>query len=237
MLESVHAVSRPGTIVMRPVVAVTRAADTSADSFERYLRALRDAGAEPVPLEPGQAAPPQAAGILLTGGGDVNPARYGQPPHPATAKINDARDEMEIALARRAYEEDIPLFAICRGMQVLAVALGGTLLQDIPAHRGSGAANPEVLHAVDVAPASMLACVTGQERIEQVSSSHHQAVAQPPECLEVSAWSQDGIIEAVEAPGKRFVLGVQWHPERMPGRRDQEALFSAFVRAIGGPQE
>jgi len=229
MLESAARRFRLGSVTMRPVIAVTRAPDTSAETFEHYLRALREAGAEPVPLLPGEEPPADTAAILLSGGGDVNPARYGQEPHPATAKINDARDEMEIALATRAYQEDIPVLAICRGIQVLAVALGGTLLQDIPDHRRAG--NPTVLHGVNAKAGSLLARILGRERVEQVTSSHHQAVAGPPESLEVTASSDDGTIEAMEAPEKRFLVAVQWHPERMPDRPEQRALFSSFVRA------
>jgi putative glutamine amidotransferase len=224
-----------GATKMRPIVAVTRAVDTSAESFERYLRALTDAGAEPAAVAPGDRLPDGAAGILFTGGGDVNPAAYGEHPHPATAKIDDARDEMEMGLARRAYEEDVPVLAICRGIQMLAVAMGGTLLQDIANHRG--AEKPEVFHAVRVEEGSLLQRSLAQARLERVSSSHHQAVNRPPEPFKVVAWSEDGIIEGMEAPGKRFIVGVQWHPERTPDWPEQRALITSFVAAAGGIRE
>ena len=210
-----------------------------------YIRAVQDAGGIPLLLPPHLGADVRAAlwerldGLVLTGGGDIDPDRFGEPRHPKTDDIAPARDELELDLTRRALDEDVPLFAICRGIQILNVALGGTLLQDLPSERPSASAHSqreprhEATHAVKVmGEGTRLGRVLGSLEV-QVNSMHHQAIDQLGFGLREVAWAPDGIIEGVELPGDdRFVLGVQWHPEELVGH-DQGArnLFSAIVDA------
>ena len=210
-----------------------------------YIRAVQAAGGIPLLLTPHFTPEVQAAlwqrldGLVLTGGGDIVPARFGEAPHPAVADVSPARDELEIGLTQRAVADDVPLFAICRGVQVLNVALGGTLVQDLPSEwpnalpHSQKAPRHEPSHAVKVmGEGTRLGRVLGALEIE-VNSMHHQAIKRLGEGLRDVAWAPDGVIEGVEMPGEeRFVLGVQWHPEELVGH-DQAArnLFAAIVDA------
>jgi gamma-glutamyl-gamma-aminobutyrate hydrolase PuuD len=172
--------------------------------------------------------------LVLTGGGDVEADRYGQQADPHCTGANVARDELELALLDAAFDRDLPLLAICRGMQVLNVGLGGSLVQHLPERVGTILHQPrpgafgEV--AVTTAEGSEVRRVLG-ERLK-VLCSHHQAVATLGERLVATAWSEDGVIEAVELPGHRFAVGVQWHPEESGDVRLFEALVTvARVRA------
>lgn len=179
-------------------------------------------------------------GILLPGGGDVRPSVYGQETHPATDNIHDDRDAIEIQLTQWAVEDNLPLFGICRGHQVMNVALGGTLVQDIPSQIGEktphNITEPRSYraHAVEVDPSSRLASILGGTRF-QVNSLHHQGIqmAAPDAC--VTAYAPDGVAEALEVPDKKFVLSVQWHPEDFY-REDpaMQRLFRAFIEAASG---
>ena len=179
-------------------------------------------------------------GVLLTGGDDVDPARFDEAPHEKTAGIDLLRDEVEIQISQWAAQDDKPLFAICRGIQVLNVALGGSLVQDIPSqcaspltHNGNyyGPRRDEVHHTVWVEPDSHLAGILGSGDVG-TNSFHHQAAGRIAPGLVVTARSSDGVVEAVEMPGRRFLLGVQWHPEEMTlQREDMQRLFSEFVAA------
>jgi len=216
-----------------------------------YTRAVRQAGALPVLLPnlpravDADALLARLDGLLLSGGGDIDPACWGEPRHPALGHVDPARDAFEIALLRAALRRDLPVLGICRGIQVMAVAAGGDLWQDIPAqlpdnigHNQSGARH-EASHAVAVAPESRLARMLGvrggaddnSSRI-RVNSIHHQAVRQCGTAFVPAAWSDDGIIEALIAPDARWMVGVQWHPEDMASRDSaQRRLFAEFVRA------
>jgi putative glutamine amidotransferase len=210
-----------------------------------YIRAVQAAGGIPVLLTPHFTPEVQAAlwrrldGLVLTGGGDIEPARFGEAAHPTVYEVSPARDDLEIGLTRRAVAEAVPLFAICRGIQVLNVALGGTLVQDIPsaipdalAHSQT-APRDEPTHPVKVmGEGTRLGRVLGALEVD-VNSLHHQALGRLGEGLRDVAWAPDGVIEGVElASDERFVLGVQWHPEELVGR-DQAArnLFAAVVDA------
>lgn len=199
-----------------------------------YLDALRLAGAEPLPLLPGD-TPDGLKGLLLSGGTDVDPARYGQTRDASVPSIDPARDEFEAALVVRALQDGLPVLAICRGMQLLNVALGGTLIQ----HLGDGnihrripdepAGNHSAVHDAAIMPGSRLAAALGVERLA-VNSRHHQAVDRPGDGLVVTARSDDGIPEGMELPDYRFVVGVQWHPEdRVHVSPPDLALFRAFL--------
>jgi putative glutamine amidotransferase len=210
-----------------------------------YIRAVQAAGGIPLLLAPHFTPEVQAAlwqrlsGLVLTGGGDVEPARFGETPHPTVYEVAPARDELEIGLTRCAVSEAVPLLAICRGVQVLNVALGGGLIQDIPSAmpdalpHSQTAPRSEPTHRVKVlGEGTRLGRVLGTLEVE-VNSLHHQAIGRLGEGLRDVAWAPDGVIEGLElADDERFVLGVQWHPEELVAR-DPAArnLFAAIVEA------
>src|SRR4051794_1631605 len=172
-------------------------------------------------------------GLVLAGGADIDPASYGAEPHRCTTNTRPERDAVEIALARRALEGDLPMLGICRGMQLLNVALGGTLIQHLPDdvghtdHRRSLGTFDNADHDVRLAPGSVAARAAGELR-HATKSHHHQGVDRLGEGLEASGWSVlDELVEAIEVPGRRWVLGVQWHPEADPSSR----VVSAFAEA------
>jgi len=179
-------------------------------------------------------------GLLLSGGGDVLPSIYGEAAHRNYSAAEPGRDEYELELARRAVEADVPLLAICRGIQVLNVARGGSLVQDIEDQIGTSVNHTireppvTIAHEVWIAEGSLLARVMG-ERLEgdtcQVNSRHHQAPKTPGAGLVVSATAPDGVVEAIEDPSRRFCLGVQWHPENFYRTGEFRELFEAFIEA------
>ncbi len=198
-----------------------------------YVRSVTAAGGVPVILPVGGDAAGQVAsvdGLVLTGGPDVDPERYGAEPHEATVPATPGRDEHETALAAAATAAGIPILAVCRGLQLLNVARGGTLVQHLPdvlGHLGHGPA-PGVFgrHPVTVGKGSHLAVALGDGQVV-VESHHHQAVDVPGQGLEAVAWAPDGTPEAYEDPAAAFIVGVQWHPEE----GDDPALFVALVAA------
>lgn len=209
-----------------------------------YLEALWRAGGDEAVVAPRLMTEADAVaylsrfdGLILVGGGDVDPARFGQDRHPKTYGVFEASDSLEIALAKAALELRIPSLFICRGMQILNVALGGTLLQHIPEDASYGdhgqPGHGNALHAVDVVPGSLLAKTQGgRDRIADCWSYHHQAVDQLGQGLTVSARSSDGAIEGVELndPGQ-WAVAIQWHPERTAASDPaQQALFDELVR-------
>lgn len=233
---------------MRPTVGITAGVDDQGFYSLRpeYVRAAEAAGATPFVIAPGPPARARESldhvdGLLLSGGADIDPALYGAAPHPATSGVRRERDEAEIALAQEAVRRDLPVLGICRGQQVLNVAFGGTLVQDIPTevpspseHRPAGVERWQVAQEVTVLPGTRLREILGQERVT-VNCRHHQSVAEPGRGLEISARAAlDGVVEGLEAPGARFVVAVQWHPEAFWNRRPSfQPLFEAWVRAAG----
>ncbi len=207
-----------------------------------YVAAVREAGGEPVIIEgetPAEAVTATIDGLVLTGGGDVDPARYGEPRHATVAGVDARRDAIEIALVRHAIAADRPLLAICRGLQVLNVAEGGSLVQDIPSAM-PGALNHSVrlpragtAHPITVSAGSRLHAVLeshlSEGRTCGVNSRHHQAAARIAAGFDVSARSSDGIIEAIERPASRFCLAVQWHPENFWRTGEFQPLFAVLV--------
>ena len=171
-----------------------------------------------------------ADGLLLTGGVDVDPARFGQEILNDTVHIDQDRDALELQLIEKYWKTGKPALAICRGLQVLNVAFGGTLIQDIPTWCGAThTAGAE--HPVAVREGSLLNRLTGGTEL-MVNSYHHQAVKELGKGLEIMAYSEDGLIEGVYMPESKFVLGVQWHPERISEVDEQaQKLFAAFVDA------
>jgi putative glutamine amidotransferase len=206
----------------------------------RYEFALRQVGIEPVRIFPGVAVDLDSLdGLVLTGGTDINPCRYGRERDSHTEDPDDERDEMELQVLKQALAANMPVLAICRGMQLFNVAHGGTLIQHLDAadlHSQSlPVAKPgchDAVHAADVAPGTQLAAVVGVGKL-QINSRHHQAVDRVGEGLVISAISTDGVIEAVERPGAHFAVAVQWHPEdRILVSEADRKLFEAFARAM-----
>lgn len=207
-----------------------------------YLRALEAAGGVPLLVAPQasratvEAIVAAASGLILTGGADIDPARYGQQPHPTVSGTSPERDATEALLVRLAFERGLPVLAICRGMQLLNVALGGTLVQDIPSQVPNALAHAQeaprgtATHDVRVEPSSALAKVLGCERA-RVNSMHHQAVDQLGEGLVPVAWAPDGVVEGLELPG-RPVLGVQWHPEDLHATEPHAAALFRWLCGV-----
>jgi putative glutamine amidotransferase len=177
-------------------------------------------------------------GLLLSGGGDVDPARYGVLPAPEAFGFDPGRDAFEVALVRAAVRASLPLLGICRGCQVLNVALGGSLVQHIPSVTGRNHCEKDrdtvPVHEVHVTPGSLLAGVVGATHVE-VNSLHHQAVDRLGDGLQAVAWSDDGVVEGIESVICDNLLGVQWHPELLPGRPAHERLFDWLVTEAARP--
>jgi putative glutamine amidotransferase len=183
-------------------------------------------------------------GLVLAGGEDVAPARYGEPPHPSVVDVDPARDEFEIGLIAEARRRGLPILAICRGIQVLNVACGGTLVQDVPSqvkgaleHRLAVPPHEpySLAHEVWLDKDTLLANLM-RERLSDtdscdVNSRHHQAVRQVAAGFAVSATAPDGVVEAIEDPSARFCLGVQWHPENFWRTGEFRPLFEGFLEA------
>jgi len=207
-----------------------------------YVRSLADAGASPVILpvqeereETLDALVRRLDGLVLTGGPDVDPARYGAEPHPRSQPPRLERDERELALIGAAERRGLPLLAICRGMQLLNVAHGGTLVQRLPEVVGHDEHNPTPgefsNHSVRVEPGCSLHRALGWDT-RDVPTHHHQGIERLAHGLSAVAWAEDGTIEAIEDPAKPFVIGVQWHPEADDNRAVFEALVEAATRVL-----
>ncbi len=179
-------------------------------------------------------------GVLLAGGGDVAAEEFGEEQHPKSHRPNKLRDRMELRLTQFALEKDLPLFGICRGLQVMNVALGGTLFQDIPdqkpseiLHDDRSGKRKDPAHHVVIHEKSVLHSILRAERFE-VNSFHHQAIKKLGTGLIPTAWAEDGIIEGIELPGRSFFLGVQWHPEEYwDSPSPFRSLFHALIEASG----
>ena len=224
---------------MRIVVTLDRDADVSETND--YVRSLVAAGvprrsiAVVTPLSPD---PGPFDALLLGGGGDVDPARYGRVRiDNGTVEVDPERDAIDFRLFEDARRAGAPVFAICRGLQVVNVAFGGTLVQDIPSERPSAVVHQRARdektrrdHAVAVAARSLLAAIAGPGE-PSVNSRHHQAVEDLGRGLSVTAVAPDGLAEAIESRGDPWLLGVQWHPENLLGDAISERLFAEFLRA------
>jgi putative glutamine amidotransferase len=224
------------TPTTRPVIAM-------AWPKPDYEAAVREAGGDVRVIAPQSDPLPGAidgaAGVVLTGGVDVDPQHFGETAHP-TVEIDATRDAYELALARFALDRDLPVLAICRGAQVLNVAAGGSLIQDIPSARPDALSHDvepktAVAHEVDVVPGSTLARLLARDldasHRAAVNSRHHQAIARVAPGFVVSAVAPDGVIEAVEMPGACFCVAVQWHPENFWQSDRFGGLFRGLVAA------
>ena len=175
-------------------------------------------------------------GIVVTGGGDLPPSAYGCKPHPKLGSVIEERSRLELELCRQAVNADRPYLGICAGMQVLNVAMGGTLWQDLPSEKPGpiqhgGNSSLDLVHRVHLRGDSRLRSILGMDDLE-VNSTHHQAAREVPAIFKIAAEAPDGVVEAIEAPAKRFVIGVQWHPEQITGKApEEERLFAAFLQA------
>ncbi len=212
-------------------------------TYEEYCDAILSCGGAPVIIPVSQDIDSfrtilgRLDGLLLSGGPDINPKFYGEQPLPELGEVDEGLDRMEFQAARLAFRKDLPILGICRGIQTLNVSQGGTLYQDIPAQvqdsiGHSQKADKRVLtHSIQIEEKSLLHFIFRKKEV-WVNGKHHQAVKDLAPGLTVSAWATDGVIEAVEHPLKRFVLGVQWHPEGT-WKNDiySKRLFKAFVRA------
>jgi putative glutamine amidotransferase len=241
----------------RPLIGVTTSEVRLADQHEqtpqgepprremalglRYLQAIEEAGGLPVvipPVGPEAIAPllENLSGLCLSGGPDIHPDAYGGEPSAELGPTWPDLDRFELALARQADARRLAILAICRGAQALNVARMGTLFQHVPARFGGSVKHrqegygPRPAHPVTVERGSTLARSLGTTTLE-VNSYHHQAADSLGRGLRAVAWSPDGVIEGIEAPGRDFAVGVQWHAEAMTERPEQLALFRAFVDA------
>lgn len=239
---------------MRPVIGITcsltaSAIGDSAHSLERnivardYAGAIEHAGGTPllIPHVGNLECIDQYLGVLdglvLSGGGDIDPLLFGQEPHRNIGSVDRIRDEMEFQLTQKALHQDLPILGICRGIQMLNVAAGGTIYQDIAAempqptlcHSQTGA-GWYASHTIDILPDTRLLQVFGSP-IARVNSYHHQAVRDIAEGFIVTAKAKDNVIEAIESPSHRFALGVQCHPELMWEQHPEAlSLFTAFLK-------
>lgn len=211
-----------------------------------YLKAIEAAGAIPVILPPGSEKNDLAVlaeafdGFLFTGGPDIHPFYFGEETHPRCGNVSPLRDTMELSLVSLVLKRKKPILGICRGVQLLNVALGGNIYQDIPgqfpAERPIAHQQPFAYdipsHTVNIVPGTLLAKVSGHNSALKVNSMHHQAVREPAPGLSVSGYASDRLIEAIEKPDYPFFLGVQWHPEYLR-RQDPAAagIFNEFVAA------
>lgn len=227
-----------------PVIAITPCA-----KIHDYEESIRRAGADVRVLDRAVDKPEDVVasvdGVLLPGGGDILPSIYGQPAHKTFSAAEPGRDDYELELARRAVDADLPLLAICRGVQVLNVACGGSLVQDIPDELGTTVNHVlrepphAIAHDVWITEGTLLDTLM-RDTLETdtcpVNSRHHQAPMSLGTGLVASATAPDGVIEAIEDPGKRFCLGVQWHPENFYRTGEFRSLFEGFVEAASRPR-
>ena len=227
---------------MKPVIGigadiVPNGTRDRAFAYTTYVEALKRAGAIPVVIPP---QPENATdlldmldGLVLAGGFDCDPSSYGEEPHESLEVMDPRRQTNDLALAKLAWERNVPTLGICLGLQVMNVARGGTLIQDIASQcEGSldhhSDPSSRIRHDVDVIAGTKLAGIIGEGR-KNVNSSHHQAVRESAPSMRVSAMAPDGIIEGLEDPGHPFYVGVQWHPEDMGGEETATKLFDAFT--------
>jgi len=238
---------------MRPLIGITclwdePTLDTHAPRFghnQAYARAVAAAGGLPLllPLLTGddllREIYDRLDGVLLSGGHDVHPAHFGEELHPKTVLVPPASDEVELTLARWSLDEGKPVLGICRGHQVLNVAAGGTLYQDLPSQYPASidhTTKPDrprglPVHTITPVPGTRLAAIIGPDPLP-VNTSHHQAVRDLAPAFVASAWASDGVLEGLERPGEAFCVGVQFHPEEMWQQEPRAlALFRALVEA------
>ncbi len=224
---------------MKPIIGINcdlTEGETSGASLRReYYEAIKRAGGMPVLFAPLEEVKDierllgQLSGLILSGGRDIWPVRYGEIMHEKTHPVSAERDAFDFKVVKQALNMDMPVLGICYGAQLLNVALGGSLIQDLPSQRPSPIChNSETGHKINVEPGTCLHKFLQTEELT-VNSTHHQAIDRLAEGLRVSARAEDGVIEAIESIRHSLVIAVQWHPERMSSDSAQEQLFKAFV--------
>lgn len=230
--------------MIRPLIGLTLSDTSNANlDFNKYIEAIQAAGGD-IKVIPNNSTVNEldefrriCDGILLSGGGDIDPLLYRQQRHPATHSINLKRDRLEFRLALLALDSDWPILGICRGHQMLNAALGGTLFQDIPTDYTSDIRHQEAdlypAHSINIEISTKLHQILDQDSI-QVNSRHHQAVQDLAPELRVTARSSDGLIEGIEHPGHRYFIGVQWHPENLQDHEEHKRIFESFIAAAAG---
>jgi putative glutamine amidotransferase len=233
---------------MRPVIGITSYAEevtwgawveAAALVPLAYVRAIEKAGGRPLVVPPSEEAIEETLGvldgILFSGGSDLDPELYGAELHPETTGVREERDRAEMALLTAALERDMPVLAVCRGSQVLNVALGGDIVQHLPeivGHEGHRQRPGDWSdHEVKLEPESRVGGLLGERA--PVKSHHHQGYGKIGEGLRETGWADDGTVEALEDPSRRFAVGVLWHPEE----GDDMALFEALVEEARGYRE
>ncbi|WP_262175753.1 gamma-glutamyl-gamma-aminobutyrate hydrolase family protein [Saccharococcus sp. Marseille-Q5394] len=230
---------------MKPIIGITSNIDSAAHTLQNtYIQAVIDGGGVPFIIPTGVESDVQQIttllnGLIISGGGDMNPHLFNEEPWPELGNVTPERDSIEMELVRHMLKLDKPILGICRGHQVLNVALGGTLYQDIVSQVASPilqhdqkAKREYQSHAVHIEKGTILESITTSDKI-MVNSFHHQAVKDIPSPLVVSGKASDGIAEAVESTDHHFVVGVQWHPESLMQNSDQVSrrLFEAYMKA------
>ena len=229
----------------KPIIGITR-----CSRLDDYLASVEQSGGRPRVLEVSDSPRKVVAeidGLVLTGGGDVDPVLYREERHATVSDAEPGRDEFEIDLARRAMDADVPILAICRGAQVLNVAAGGTLVQDIPSAIETALPHsleqPKDLIAHEIAIASgsrlhdALGAAVDAAHACRVNSRHHQSVGRLGQAFEVAASAPDGVIEAIERRDASFCVGVQWHPENFWRTGEFNALFDSFVASASARRQ
>lgn len=244
--------------IFRPVIGIVCAENDPTPPGEsqknqagvRYVEAVRSAGGLPllIPLQYPTGEIERLTrlfdGILMIGGNDVDPKRYNGVPDPSVSAPNPERDALEIAIVRLAAEQDLPLFGICRGEQVMNIAMGGTLYTDLPSQfptvlrhqQSDDTPVSKLTQRVRIDPASRLYAIVGAETI-WTNTFHHQAVQRLGNGFRVAAAATDGVVEAIEIPERSFFIGVQWHPEGLQDHAEEARLFKAFAAAAAARAE
>ena len=226
---------------MQPTIGITFNPNKPITHKNNYIKTIKEFKAIPLPLTTESSDIKDVHGILLTGGGDIDPSHYNQDPSPMLLNVNTARDIFELMLCEKALSEKIPILGICRGLQIMAITDGGDLYQDLALeypkkihHSHARNNKTDAEHHIEIFRGSKLNQIIGR-RISKVNSAHHQSVKDQGRHFKISAQTSDGIIEAIEHRHNEFALGVQYHPERMIETNafqiHREKLFRAFIGA------
>jgi putative glutamine amidotransferase len=206
----------------------------------KYQRSVEDAGGEIMTLYPESFSIEvldRLDGLLLTGGGDIDASEFDEDNHPQVYNVDPKRDAMELALTRKAVEKNLPVLGVCRGLQVMNVALGGNLIQHLEGHDNSDSQRHNIAHSINILEGTKLRSILGKASAG-VNSFHHQAAKTLGNRLVVSAWSPDNVIEGIEIPDAAYFIGVQWHPEEFVDfGKDFQALFDSLVEASSAFQK
>lgn len=217
----------------RPKIGITTSPRRGAEVYAPYRRAVQAAGGDPVDLPPGTAAIEGLDGLVLPGGWDVDPALYGEPPDARVGDIDRELDDTELRLFHQARERQIPILGICRGQQVINVAMGGTLVQHLDDHDARAIGRSHLAHSIEVDPTSELGRAAGEHRI-RVNSLHHQAVKDVAPGLQQTARGEDGTVEGLETDDG-LIVAVQCHPEELAADLPWASkLFERFVARARG---